>query len=146
MNALGLTSRKGRSEPVERQVIQADFIQVAKALAYLLENLVGDGRLFLAQFEVLEEAPRLYDGHRTHFRDGLAGKAHRSRLGPEARTATVRADCVAPVAAEEDAYVQSVFLAFEPRKKAIHTSESRFRLSLHHKFLLRGGEIAEGNV
>ena len=51
LDALRLAAGKCGSKAVQRQVVQADFVEKAKALANLFENLVGDGGLLDAQFE-----------------------------------------------------------------------------------------------
>ena len=146
LNALRLAARKRGSQAVQRQILQADFIEEEQALANLLQNFVGDGRLLRRSIRDVHKMPGLRHGHGADFRDGFAGDANRARLRPKPRAVAFRADGVAAIAAQENAHVEFVFLPFEPREKPVHPVVSGFRFALDDQVLLRGGEIAEWNI
>ena len=49
LDALRFAAGKRGGQPVERQVVEADFVEEAQALLNLFENLVGDGGLLRAR-------------------------------------------------------------------------------------------------
>ena len=123
LDALRFAAGKCGGEPVEREVIEADFIKKAQALLNFFQDFFGDGGFGCGQLQRVKEGPRFLHRHLADFGDRASRDFHGASFGAQPRAAAVRACGVAAVAAEENAHVQLVFLALEPPEEAFHAGK-----------------------
>src|ERR1700722_10468972 len=121
MNSLRLAARKGPALTFERQVSEADFVEITDAVAKFSQQHAGTRGDLLMLAET--DDPRRQIPHRQlhHVRDRLALDDDVERLGPELGTVTGRAGDEATVLREQNPDVSLVALAFEPAEKAAHS-------------------------
>ncbi len=91
LDTLGFAARQGAGEAVEREVVEADLVQEAGALADLFEDLAGDLHLGGGKVERVEELGGRGDGEGGDLGDVFAADEHSASLGAEASAAAVRA-------------------------------------------------------
>ncbi len=73
---------------------------------------------------------------------GLPGHAHRPRLGPQPRAVAFGARRVSAIAAQENAHVQLVLLAFEPVEESLDADVARLAVADENLLALRRGQLA----
>ncbi len=146
LNALRFAAGKRGGQPIEREVVEADFVEKAQALADFFQDFVGDGGALRAERELGEELARLGDRHGADIGDGFILHAHGARFRTQARAAAFRAQRVAAIAAEKDAHVELVLLALEPGEEALHAGIFRGAIAFDDGVALRGGELAKRNI
>ncbi len=137
LDALRLAAGERGREAVEGQVIEADVVQELEPLPDLDQDLLGDGGFFRRKLQRIEEGQRLGDVHAHDIVNVTLAYADRERLFAQARAAALGAQGVAPVAAQEYAHVQLVFLGFEVFEEVADGCEDRL--------LLLFGQVAEGH-
>ena len=84
LNALRLAAGERRSQPVQRQVLQAHRIQKTQPLPHFFQNRPGNLLLHRRQFQRRKKLLGMRNGQRRRLADVLAVNPHRSRLGPAA--------------------------------------------------------------
>ena len=84
VDALRLAARERRRQAIECQVVQPDVGEEPQPLADLVQHLVGDCGILLAELEIAEERLRLADRHR-RARRSSARHADVARLAPQPR-------------------------------------------------------------
>ncbi len=89
---------------------------------------------------------RFGDGELADFGNRFSLDAHGASFGAKPRAAAIGAGGIAAIPAEENAYVQLVFLSFEPGEKAIDARKVGVRIALNNEVSLLGGELAERNI
>ena len=147
VDALRLAARERGRQPIEREVVEPDVAQERQAAPNLLQDLVGDRHLLVAQRERREELLRLLNGQRRHLIDRPAGDPHIARFAPEPRAAAVRAGQVAAIPAEKHAHVHLVFLPLEPSEETADALVAiRAVSAFDDKRLLLFGQLRPGHV
>ena len=123
VDPLRLAARKRSRRPVERQITQADLVEVLKPRGQYLQDAACYLPLGFAEPDSLEELEQ--QPHRQHaeFRDALARETHVQRLGLEPRPPALRAGRVGSITREHHAGLNFVLLRFEPIEKAAHARE-----------------------
>src|SRR5262249_3152035 len=146
LNALRFAAGESGREPVERKVVEANFIQKLQTRANLFQDFIGNSLLPPGELQTGKENASFLDREFANFRDGLACNANSARLGPKTSTAAIRTYGVSPVTTQENTNVEFVFLAFEPCKKALHAIEIVFGVAFEDKAALLVRKLAPGNV
>ena len=123
LDALRFAAGKRRGEALEREVVEADFVEKLQARANFVENFVGDFRLRRRELQRAEEDARFFDGELADFGDGFAGDPYRASFGTQARAAAIGASSVSAIAAQEHADVELVFFALEIIEEAFDAVE-----------------------
>ena len=121
-DALGLAARKGPRLAVEREVVEADPVEVVEAAPRLPDDPARDG---LAARSSSPSRMRA-DLADLQCRDGgdiEPAQPHGQGLGPEPRPVAVGAGRVAPPSAQEDPDVHLVRLPFQPPEKPAKPGE-----------------------
>src|SRR5262249_17289011 len=90
-DALPLAAGQRARGPVQRQIIEADVGEEAEALADLLEDAAGDGRLAFAESQRGEERRGVLDGEPHDVGDRLTGDLQPERFPAQSRALTRRA-------------------------------------------------------
>src|SRR5215469_11317106 len=101
LDALGLPAGKRGRKPVQREVIEPDFVQKLQPRANLFEDFVRNFGLRLRQLEGGEERAGFFHRQLADFCDGLRSNAHRSSLRPQSGAAAVWTKRIAPIPAEK---------------------------------------------
>ncbi len=84
LDALGFAAREGGREAVEGEVVEADLVEEADALADLFEDLAGDLGLCGRELEVVEEAGGGGDGEGGGLADVFVAEEDGAGFGAEA--------------------------------------------------------------
>src|SRR2546430_2878660 len=113
IDPLGFSPRQGARLTREGEVAEADPQQESELGVELAQDLTGDDRLPGRECEVPEQTRRGVDGERGELGDREAGNPHGERGGLEPRAAAGRARRLAPVARQEDAYVELVTIRLD---------------------------------
>ena len=139
-----LAARKRGGQPVEREVFEADFVQILQARADFFQQFVGHRHLKRRQVNLVEEAAGLPNRHAADVGDGLAVDADVRSFGTQPSAPALGAERVAAVAAEKDPHVQLVLLALEVLEEAPDAAE--VVVALDHPVPLLGGQPVVGRV
>ena len=100
-------------ETVERQILEADFVEETQAFLKFNQKLFRDGSLLGRERQLSEEACRLFDRHAADLANILAIDLYLPRFHAQAGAVASGAQRVSAIAAEKDADVQLVFLALQ---------------------------------
>src|ERR1700678_729961 len=120
LDTLRFAAGKRGGEPIERKIIESDFIEKAQTLLDFFEDFFGDGRFEFGEFQAVEKWPRFFYGHLADFGDGTSGDFYGPGFGAQPSAMAIGAGGVAAVTAKENANVQFVFLAFEPIEETFY--------------------------
>ena len=124
LNALGFAAGKGAGEAVEGEVVEADGVEEADAIADFAEDLAGDLFMHRAQVQVLEEVMSGTDGECGGFADVFAVDANGAGFGAKALAAAFWAGGIAAVFGEHDSDVELVLLALHLGEETVDTEKS----------------------
>ena len=119
VDALRFTAGESSRLPIERQVREADFIEVHEAIHDLAAQMPSDRLFLLRHREVFPEMPRGFDIHRKEIADCAIAKLDVIGRRFEPRAMTLRARLVAAVLRELHANVNLVLLRFQPFEEAL---------------------------
>ena len=136
--ALRLAARKRGGQPVEREVFEADFVQIFQPRADFLQQFVGHRHLKRRKVNLVEEVVRLLNRHPADVGDGLAVDAGVRSFGTQPSSPALGAEGVTAVAAEKDPHVQLVLLALEILEESPDARE--VVVAFDHPTLLLGGQ------
>src|ERR1041385_8105631 len=130
LNTLCLASAQRRRKSVQRQILQSHVVQELQAVADLKQYLVSDLHLMRLQIDLVEELRCSFYRHRRDITDILADYSHCARFRPQTLPMTFRASGISTIAAQENTYVQLVFLAFQISEEALDAGEFSFAVAL----------------
>src|SRR5271168_4826249 len=133
LNALGFAARERGGEAVEREVVEANFVEKLEAGTDLVENLVGYSRLGGSELQRGEERAGFLYGELADFGDGFAGDADGAGFGTQAGAPALGAQCVTPITAQENADVEFIFFALEIIEEALYTPEIAGRIAFQEQ-------------
>src|SRR5208337_1121054 len=146
LDALRFSSRESGGQAVEREVVEADFVQKLQAGANLFQDFIGNFGLRFREAQFQEKLASFLHGELAQLRDGFAGDAHGAGLGAQARAAAFGTRGVPAKTAQENAHVKFVLFALEPGEKAFYAVEIVFGIAFENQTALLGGELAPGDV
>ena len=120
LNPLRLAARQRRSQPVQRQILEAHRIQKLQPLPHLVENRPGNLLLHRRQLQLAKKLLRLRNRQRRSLADIQPIQPHRTRLGAQPLSAALRALRVTAILAQHHAHMQLVLLPLHLRKESVH--------------------------
>src|SRR6266581_2128146 len=88
-----------------------------------------------------KENARFFDGELANLGDGFPGNTDGPGFGAQTRSPAIRASGITAEAAEEDADVQLIFLALQPREKAFDAFVIVFGIAFENQPALFGREL-----
>src|ERR1035438_4116745 len=130
--------------PVERQVLQSDFIQEPQSLENLLEQLLRNCRLLSSQLNPGKEGRCLLDRHARDLADVLAVNGDLPGFGTQPHSMASRTHRISAIPAEKHAHMQLVFLALQVCEEPADASETP--LSVDNPLLLLPAELSPGSI
>ena len=136
LDALGFASGERGGEAVEREIVEADFVEKLETREDFIEDFVGDGFLGFGEFERGEEDAGLFYGEFADFGDGSAGDSNGAGFGAEARAAALGASGITAISAEKNSDVEFVFFAFEPGEETFDAVEIVFWVAFENEAAL----------
>src|SRR5215469_8384587 len=146
LDALRFSAGKSGSEAVEREIVQADFIEKLQARANLFQNLVSDFYLRFGKLQSRKEGSRFFDRELANLGDGFSCYAYSAGFGAQTRSAAFGTRCVTTIAAQENAHVELIFLALQPLKKSFYTLVVVFGIAFEYQPSLLDAKLSPGNV
>ena len=155
VDALDFTARERARLPIERQVAETDFAEIAQARAHFGEQQIRGFVKRRGQREALEE--RLHVRHRQEHQlvDVAAVELPEQRIGLQPRAAARLALRVRPVFREQHADVHLVRLGLQPLEEAAHAIPGAgpgfapafpLGLAFQHPGFLGSSEITERHI
>src|SRR5882757_8063697 len=140
LDALGFAAGEGGGETVEGEVVEADFVEELEAAANFFEDFVGDGFLHFGKLQRREKDTRFLDGEFADFGNRFVCNANGAGFGAKARATAIGAGGVTTITAQENADVEFIFFAFEPREKTFDAVKIVFGIAFEDEAALFGGE------
>ncbi len=119
-DALALAAREARRRAIEREIAHADVVEEAEAVADLLQHLVGDLALLVAELERRHHAAQVGDRHRGELVDGAVGDLDRQRLAPQSAPAAAGARLDRHVLLDLGAHARRLGVAVAPLEHRHH--------------------------
>src|SRR5258708_6219563 len=117
LDPLRFSAGERGGQPVEREVIEAHFIQKLQPRSNLFQNSVRDFQVPFGELQLGKESARFFNGELAHLGDGFSRHAHGAGLGAQTSSATFRTPRITSESAEENADMQLVFLALQQVEK-----------------------------
>src|SRR5215831_13039813 len=111
LNALRFAAGERGSKAVKCEIVEPDFIQELQPRANFFKDFVGDFQLRFRKLQTREERARFFDRKLANFGYGFLRDSHSTCFRAQACSSTFRTDCITAITAQENAYVQLVFLA-----------------------------------
>src|ERR1700731_430089 len=138
LNPLRFSAGERGSQPVEREVVEADFIQKLQARSNLFQNPVRDFQLLTGEQQIGKENTRFFDGELANLRDGFSRHANGAGLGAQTGPAAFWKLRITTEAAQENADMQLVFLALQQVEKTFDPFVLVLRIALENQAALFG--------
>ena len=142
VDALALTAREGRRQPVEREVVEPHLLQKAYTISNLGQQSLGDGRVVLVELQFVEEGFQFADGQIHQLGNGAAPHLHIFGFGFQTAALAHRAGSLAPVAGEHHPVLYLVLVGFEHGKETVDSFEVAG--SVPQNIFLAVGELIVG--
>src|SRR5246127_5585046 len=146
LDALRFATGKSGGEALQRQVIQADFVEELQPGADFFKNFVGNFRLQFCELQVREEFARFFHRELREVGDGAAGNAHGTGFGTQTGAAELGTNGISAVAAQKHAHVELVLFALEPIEETLHAIELVFRITLEDEPALLGSKLSPRDI
>ena len=135
-DALALAARERRARACERQIVEADRLQKAKAVFDLLQNALGNTHLLLREREPIDEGDLLRHAHARKAVDVHAAHRHRQRLAPQPASLTGRAGALAHALLQLRAHTLALRLLIAPLQVVDHTLEGLIQHALAARLIV----------
>src|SRR5216683_8440007 len=119
MYPLRLAARQRARLPLDGQVAEADFDQVADAISELAHHDGRARRDFRNRRDLVEPVHQLADRELADVGDRIPIDPHVERFGTEFRAGTNRTGHEAPILREQDSYVSLVAASLQPFEEAV---------------------------
>ena len=145
-DALRFAAAEGSQRAIEREVSEADVLQIGQSRAHIFNERLRDLLLPVGQLQFVEERERIANFQAADIGEVLVAHANGERLGPQPRSAAGRAGDVFSPAAQEHAQVHFVLAAFEPAEEAVQAAEVSFRHAFGDQPSLFVGEFGERHI
>ena len=144
VDALRFAARKRARLTFEREIRQADFVEIDEAIHNFTAQVAGDRLFLLRHRQVLPEMASRFDVHCEEIIDGEIAELHVRRRRLEARPVTLRARLVAAVLRQLHANVNLVFLRFQPLEEAFDAVP--LSSPVVEQVPLRGSQVVDRDV